>query len=191
MGMTTRPGGSCAWSRDPNRARQRFLGTTRLVRNAAAGSFRHCGTWHHRWLVYRGSCIARTIIIVQDAAVASTQDGMLGTRGAVSAVRSVGSAMSVIGSSTQSWKRWMKKTLRGKNFVIGDIFWWISCRQDAPEKTFRISVNMFAFFLNCYSSGIQLTSGIQLFWQFSWLLSFFQFTGFQLISGIQLFWPFG
>ena len=40
---------------------------------------------------------------------------MLGTRGAGSAVRSVGSATSVIGSSTQSWKRWMKKTLPGKN----------------------------------------------------------------------------
>ena len=30
-------GGSCASSRDPNRARRRFLGITRLVRNAAAG----------------------------------------------------------------------------------------------------------------------------------------------------------
>ena len=36
--------------------------------------------------------------------MASTQDGMLGTRGVDSAARSVGSAASVIGSSTQSWK---------------------------------------------------------------------------------------
>ena len=104
MATTTRPGGSCAWSRDPNRARRRFLGTTRLVRNAAPGSFRRCGTWHRRRLVCRRPCIARTNISLREAAVASTQDGMLGTRGAGSAARSVGSGTSVIGSSTQSWK---------------------------------------------------------------------------------------
>ena len=37
--------------------------------------------------------------------MASMQDGILGTRGTGSAARSVGSATSVIGSSTQSWKR--------------------------------------------------------------------------------------
>jgi hypothetical protein len=49
-------------------------------------------------------CITRTIISVWEAAVASTQDGMLGTRGAGFAARIVGSATSVIGSSSQSWK---------------------------------------------------------------------------------------
>jgi hypothetical protein len=46
-----------------------------------------------------------TICNVQVAGVATTQDGMPGTRGVGSAVRSVGSETSVIGSSSHSRKR--------------------------------------------------------------------------------------
>jgi hypothetical protein len=49
--------------------------------------------------------LATTICNVRVAGVATTQDGMLGTRGVGSAARSVGSETSVIGSSTHSRKR--------------------------------------------------------------------------------------
>jgi hypothetical protein len=52
-------------------------------------------------LLWLCRCVTKTDISAEVEATASTQDGKVGRSGLRSAVRSVGSAMSVIGSSNQ------------------------------------------------------------------------------------------